>query len=66
LGRDRHFDRDNAFRIHFLVPKESGLKIKIIFYRCSNEHEFKKNETDRACSMYEKQERCIQGFGGQT
>jgi hypothetical protein len=57
---------DNAFRIYFLVSKESRLKITIIFYKCSNEHQFKKNETDRACGMYGKQERCTQGFGGQT
>jgi len=66
LERDRHFDRYNTFRKYFLVPKESMPKIKIIFYKCSNEHQFKRNETDRACGMYGKQDRCIEGFGGQT
>jgi hypothetical protein len=37
----------------FLVPKESRLKIKIIFYICSNEHQFKRNETDRAWHLWE-------------
>jgi hypothetical protein len=62
----QYFDRDNALKMSFLVPKESRLKIKIVFYKCSNEHQLKRNENDRACGMYGKQERCTQGFGGET
>jgi len=29
-------------------------------------NQIKKNEMGRACGMYGRQERCIQGFGGKT
>jgi hypothetical protein len=30
------------------------------------DNQIKKNEMDRECCTYERQERCIQGFGGET
>jgi hypothetical protein len=43
--------------------------LKLILYYCEGKYsgdQINKNEMGGVCSMYREQERCVQGFGGET